>query len=44
MVNLRRLKREGLIRSDVPDDSFTEDELRELHAEVTELREQGAIE
>jgi hypothetical protein len=42
MVELRRLKREGLIRSEVRDD-YTESELRSLHEEVTELRERGEV-
>lgn len=43
MLELRQMHRDGLIRSDVPDE-FTEEELRTLHEEVTDLREQGVIE
>jgi hypothetical protein len=43
LAKLRRLHKEGLVRSSLPDE-FTLEELQTLHVEVRELREQGAIE
>jgi hypothetical protein len=43
LVGLRKMRRDGLIRSEVPDE-FSEEELRALYEEVRDLREEGVIE
>jgi len=43
MAKLRQMQKDGLIRSDVPDE-FTEEELRNLYVEVRTLRAEGLLE
>ncbi len=43
MAKIRQLQQDNVIESEVPENDFTESELRSIHEEIAELRAKGVI-